>query len=143
MATGESPTQQRQRVRRQFDLPSDDVETLVAIGLPWETVLVAGTQWLFVHEWPTPSGLAPAKVTLGIRVVQGYPTAALDMIYVHPGIARISGGVIPALTDTIIDGRTFQQWSRHYSPQNPWRPDVDNIGTFLRLVDTWFERAAK
>jgi hypothetical protein len=128
-------------LRRQFRLPSEDSEALDALGLAWEAVVDGGTQWLFIRDWPLPPGFTTTVVTLGVRIVQGYPSAALDMVYVHPPLARASGGPLGAVTDTVIDGRTFQQWSRHYSPQNPWRPDVDSIATHLRLIDTWFARA--
>ena len=127
-------------LRRQFALPSEDIEALDASGLAWETVLDGGSQWLFVRDWPLPLGFTAKVVTIGVRIVQGYPSAALDMVYVHPPLAREAGGAIGAVSDTVIDGRTFQQWSRHYSPQNPWRPNVDSIATHLRLIDTWFAR---
>jgi hypothetical protein len=139
MAVGE--TSKVNASRREFQVPEEDVETLDATGLPWETVKGGAVQWLLIQDWPVPPGFNVQLVTLGIRVVQGYPAAALDMVYVHPPLKRADGGSIAAVTETVVDGRVFQQWSRHFSPQNPWRPDVDNIGTFLRLASTWFEKA--
>jgi hypothetical protein len=140
MGVGESSAQVH-ALRREFQLPEEDAETLDATGLLWETVKVGGVQWLLIQGWPIPAGFNVQRVTLGIRVVQGYPAAALDMVYVHPPLKRAQGGAIAAVTETVVDGRVFQQWSRHFSPENPWRPDVDNVGTFLRLASTWFEKA--
>jgi len=34
-----------------------------------------------------------------------------------------------------LDNKTFQQWSRHRTPANPWREGVDNLGTHVPLAD--------
>jgi hypothetical protein len=34
----------------------------------------------------------------------------------------------------------FQQWSRHRTQQNAWRPGEDDISTYLSLVDDWLRR---
>lgn len=131
------------RLRRNFSLPEEDTEGLDAAGLPWETIIDNGSQWLLVHEWILPGGFTVTSATLALRIVPGYPSAALDMVYVHPRLMRTDGRSIAGLSDTVIDGRTFQQWSRHYTPQNPWRPDVDSVGTHLRAIASWFARAVK
>ena len=128
-------------MRRLFSLPQEDVDALNALGLAWETMIDGKTQWLLIHNWPLPSGFNRSTVILAIRIVQGYPSAALDMVYVHPSLARSAGGAIAAVSDTTIDGKIYQQWSRHYSPQNPWRPNIDSVATHLRLIENWFERA--
>jgi hypothetical protein len=128
--------------RRQFPLPEEDTLALDAIGLPWETVVEGGTQWLVIRDWPLPPGYSESSVSLAVRIVPGYPTAALDMIYAHPPIRRKDGSAIAAVSDCQVDGRIFQQWSRHYTPQNPWRADVDSVMTHLHAAEEWFRRSA-
>ena len=62
-----------------------------------------------------------------MRVVAGYPAAALDMIYLHPPLQRSDGQAIPAVSTCLLDGTTYQQWSRHYTPANPWRIGFDDV----------------
>jgi hypothetical protein len=139
-------------LRRDFDLPEEDEEYLEALGLPWETaVLTEGGSralWLFIHDFPLPTGYSPKheqgsvaleRATAGVRVT-GYPGGALDMVYFHPPLRRTDGRDIPNLGDLTLDGRLFQQWSRHYTPTNPFRVGIDNIGTHLGLVEEWLSR---
>lgn len=127
-------------VRRQFRLSVEDEQFLNDYGLPWETV-VDGSPWLLIHDWPTPKGYTEAKVTAAIRIETGYPDTALDMVYVFPHMKRADGRLI-GCADALqpLDGKSFQRWSRHRTPQNPWLPGVDNIGSHIFLVEDWFER---
>jgi hypothetical protein len=118
------------------------VEALDARGFRWETILEGKRQWLLIHAWPVPRGLSATTVTAAIRIVPGYPAAALDMIYVDPPLSRTDGQAIPALSAIMIDGRTFQQWSRHYSPQNQWRIGLDDISSHLSAAEEWMRKAA-
>jgi hypothetical protein len=65
------------------------------------------------------------------------------MVYFLPGLALTNGKAIRALTPLMIDGTEYQQWSRHRTPQNPWRAGLDNICTHLLQVDSWLERELK
>jgi hypothetical protein len=139
-------------LRREFDLPEEDEEYLEARGLPWETAVImeGGTRslWLFIHDFPLPPGYSskqdPGSTPLntaiaGIRVT-GYPGGALDMVYFHPPLRRTDGRPIPNLGDLMLDGKAFQQWSRHYTAANRFRIGIDNIGTHLSLVEEWLYR---
>lgn len=129
--------------RREFLLPEEDAEFLDSRFPRWETLSRSGTQWLMIYDAALPSGFLVDSATLAIRIIPGYPTAALDMVYVSPPLARRDGKAIPALAPTSIDGCVFQQWSRHYSSAHPWRPDIDNIESHLRAIEEWFQRALR
>lgn len=139
--------------RREFQLPEEDEEFLDASGLPWEAAVVmegaSRALWIFVTDYPLPVGYSQSEtslqvktVTLGIRVT-GYPSTGLDMVYVHPPLCRSSGQQIAAVGNLTLDGRTFQQWSRHYSSTNQFRIGTDNIGTHLSLIDEWFRKEVR
>ena len=66
-----------------------------------------------------------------------YPDDQIDMVFFHPALALSSGRAIRQLSDVPFDGKTYQQWSRHRTQQNPWRADLDNVGTHLLLVKDW------
>lgn len=127
-------------MRRDFRLPDADEAYLDGRGLPWEAVVDGGQHWLLVHDWPIPSGYNCKMATLALMMPPAYPDAALDMVYFDPPISRIDGQTIPALSTHQAMGKSWQRWSRHYTPTNPWRIGEDDISTHLILVDTWLQR---
>jgi hypothetical protein len=128
------------KLRRDFKLPEEDVECLNALGLKWETVTEGGTRWLIVHGYPIPRGYNREAADLALRVPPSYPDDQIDMVYFHPALALTNGKTIRQLSPLTIDGRPYQQWSRHRTPANPWRPGLDNVGTHLLQVDDWLQR---
>jgi hypothetical protein len=130
-------------LRREFLLPEEDVAALDALGYRWETIQAGKAGWVLVHDWPVPAGFTATHVTAAIRIVAGYPAAALDMIYVHPSLDRLDGRPIPALSSFLLDGKTYQRWSRHYTKTNPWRIGLDDVTSHLRAVEEWLRRAVQ
>jgi hypothetical protein len=127
-------------IRRQFDLSLDDQRFLDEYSLPWETV-IDGSRWVLIHEFPTGPGYNHPHVTAAVRLETGYPNAELHMVYFFPALARNDGKAIGATQATQrIDGKTFQRWSRHRTPQNPWKIGRDNLGTHILLVEDWLAR---
>ncbi|MGD9743029.1 MAG: E2/UBC family protein [Dongiaceae bacterium] len=127
-------------LRRQFDLPPEDVKFLDDYDLPWEAI-VDGSPWVLIHEFATHEGYDHPKVTTAIRIETGYPVTALDMVYVYPALARKDGKSINNVNATQnIDGKIFQRWSRHRTQQNPWKSGEDNIGSHVHLIEDWLER---
>jgi hypothetical protein len=127
-------------MRREFTLPEADVAFLETLGLAWETVIQNNTRWLILHDYESPEGYNQTRVFLGIRISPGYPDTQLDMVYFSPPLARQDGRPIGALSNTTLDGKTYQQWSRHRTGLNPWRPGEDDLSTHLELVKHWLER---
>jgi hypothetical protein len=128
-------------LRRDFDLLPDDAQFLADYGLPWEAVS-DGSQWVLIHQFPAQhDGYNHKIVTIAIRLETGYPNTELNMVYVHPPLARRDGRPIGA-TDASQDilGVIYQRWSRHRTPQNPWKPGQDRIGSHIILIEDWFER---
>jgi hypothetical protein len=39
----------------------------------------------------------------------------------------------------VILGRSWQRWSRHFA-DSPWRPGIDDLQSFYRLIKTTLER---
>lgn len=127
-------------LRRQFDLLPEDQRFLEDYGLPWETV-VDGSQWVLIHDFPTHDGYNHATVTTAIRMETGYPITELNMVYFFPMLARKDGKLIRATeSPQALDGKTFQRWSRHRTPNHPWKPGEDNLGTHTLLIEDWLQR---
>ena len=127
-------------MRRQFRLPPEDEAHLDSLGVPWETVVDANVRWLIVHDRPVPAGYTAERVRVALQIPAGYPDVQIDMVYFEPALARRDGGTIGALTSHPIEGRPWQRWSRHRTPQNPWRLGVDDVAAHLVLVDHWLRR---
>lgn len=130
-------------LRRQLTLLDHDEKVLQDYGLPWEAV-VDGSQWVLIHDFPLPDGYNNASVTAAIRMETGYPNTELNMVYFYPAISRKDGKPIGATQSTQqIDGKVFQRWSRHRTPQNPWKAGRDNLSTHIILIEDWLEREFK
>lgn len=129
-----------ENLRRQFALLEEDEEFLESLGLPWETVNLQSNLWVFIHEYPVRAGYNVSSATLGVRMTQGYPVAQLDMVYYCPALSRVDGQPINALSTLTLDGKIFQQWSRHRTGANPWRSGIDGINTHVPLADFWLEQ---
>ena len=126
--------------RRDFNLLKNDQTFLEDYGLPWETVK-DGSQWVLMHRFPTQGGYNHDTVTAAVRLETGYPRSPLDMVYFSPGLVRLDGKPIGATqAQQVIDGKSFQRWSRHRTTNNPWRPGQDNIGTHVILIEDWLAR---
>lgn len=135
-------------MRRQFRLPADDECYLDTNHPNWEAVIEGSVKWLLVNEFPIPIGYVirgtsePVGVlAAAVRILDAYPDAGLDMVWVYPPVARATGTTINNLSDTSrLDDKVWQQWSRHYTPQNPWRTGIDDVASHLTLVSEWFAR---
>ncbi|MFO0944048.1 MAG: multiubiquitin domain-containing protein [Pirellulales bacterium] len=130
---GETAAQEAPPARRGFDLPEEDAEFLNSLGLVWETVKQTQVRWLLIHDDPIPPGFNVGRATMAIKVEGGYPPAKLDMAYFLPHLSKQSGTGIPNLTPLQIDGKEFQQWSRHYE----WREGIDDLAVHYRRIEQW------
>lgn len=127
-------------MRKDFQLPEEDVIFLDGLGLSWEAINDHNMQWIIVHDYPVISGYNNEKVSIAVKIETGYPRTQLDMAYFYPALQRLDGKTINATCDQMIDGKQFQRWSRHRTPANPWREGVDDLSTHMALISFWFEQ---
>lgn len=127
-------------MRRQFQLPEEDEAGLNARGLGWETVVEGSVKWLIVHDYPVPDGYTARTSRTALRIPPSYPDDQIDMVYFSPALSLVSGKAIKQLSPLTLDGQPYQQWSRHRTPANPWRPGLDNVCTHFLQVDSWLQR---
>lgn len=130
-------------MRRSFQLAEEDEEGLAARGLRWEAVVETGAKWLIFPEYPIPGGYNHRAASAALRIKPSYPDDDIDMVYFFPPLALADGRTIKRLTPFQLDGKQYQQWSRHRTAANPWRPGLDNVCTHLLQVDNWLERELK
>jgi hypothetical protein len=96
--------------------------------------------WLIIYAYPIPDGYNVRTAMIALRLPPSYPDEQIDMVNFHPPLALTSGGAIGALSTHTIDGKNFQQWSRHRTKANPWRIGLDNVGTHMLQVNSWLLR---
>jgi len=90
-----------------------------------------------------PDGYNVREASLALRLPEGYPDTQIDMAYFSPPLTRADGQPIANLTPLAIEGKNYQQWSRHRTGVNPWRAGEDDIASHLSLVDDWLRREFK
>jgi hypothetical protein len=124
-------------------LPASDLDYLADRQLAHQVVMDAGMVCVLFLGWPLPPGLNVASTDVLIRLQAGYPDIPPDMWWTDPAVVRADGSVIPA-TDVrqSILGRNWQRWSRHFQG-GQWKPGVDGLESFLALVRSEFEKAAR
>lgn len=130
-------------MRREFTLPSEDMEWLEDRGSPFELVATGGALRVVLYDLPVPPGYNVSTVAAYVRIEPGYPESQIDMVYFLPDLALVDGRPIGAISPDSFDGKTWQRWSRHRTPINPWRPGIDNLGTHFAQVQVWLERETK
>jgi hypothetical protein len=127
-------------MRREFELPEGDREHMDARGLPWETICIEQARWLLIHDFAISPGYDHEKAVAALRIEPNYSDTQIDMVYFFPPLARKDGVTVNNLSSVQIDGKQFQQWSRHRTTANPWRPGLDDVASHLELVKNWLER---
>lgn len=130
-------------MRRQFSLPESDVAYLDSTGMKWEAVVEQGVRRAVIYAFPLPAGYDQTHADLNFRIDGAYPDTQIDMVYFFPALKRSDNISIRALAFDNFDGKTWQRWSRHRTPQNPWIAGVDDISSQLLLVEHWLEREFK
>ena len=131
------------RDRREFTLPQEDIEWLNGSPHCFELVAEGGVLRIVLYDFPIPPGYQCRQADVNVRIESGYPDTQIDMVYVHPALARADGKPIGAISGDDFDGRQWQRWSRHRTGENPWRPGVDNLATHFGLVEHWFANELK
>lgn len=124
-------------MRREFDLPEEDVAFLDSEGFKWETVIDGGHHWVIISNFPVPNGYNTTSVSCAIQIMSGYPASGLDMAYFYPWLQRHDGVHIGQADQPMqIHSLSYQRWSRHY----PWRADFHSLGTHITSIKSWLGR---
>lgn len=128
-------------MRREFDLSVEDTSFLNGGVVSWEAIRDGNMMWVLIHEYCVPDRYTQDKVTMAVSIPENYPEGQLDMAYFSPSVVRKDGKLIPQ-TEHLqsIDGKQYQRWSRHYTPQNPWKPGEHSLETHFYLIANWLER---
>lgn len=120
--------------RRDFSLLETDVAFLTASGFEWQTI-IDGHRWLIVDNYLLPPGYNVSTCRLAVGMPSDYPTAQLDMFFCDPALT--ANGAAPPNTEVrqVINGVSFQRWSRHRGAGSAWLPGVDNLASHFALIE--------
>jgi len=123
-------------LRRDFDLPEEDVQFLNSLNLTWEAIKEGNARAVILCGFPMSQLFQPTEVNLKIKIPNDYTSgAALDMFFTDVPVTRADGAAIKALTESaVFNAKKWWQWSRHYPKDTKWRPGTDNLGTHICFV---------
>lgn len=115
-------------------LPSEDRAYLAQRFPAFAEHIEGGMLCLVLPDYSLPTGLAPNRAELLLRLSPSYPDVPPDMWWFHPALRRSDGGSIPNVdvTEQYL-GKAWQRWSRHLDAHQ-WRPGADSIHTFLAVL---------
>lgn len=125
--------------RREFDLRPEDETFLDSLGLVWEAIVFQNLNYVIIRGAQLPDGYNVKHADIAMRLDPTYPRTQIDMAFFSPGLSRADKYPINRLTPLVIDGKSFQQWSRHRSSDNPWREGIDCLETHFYFVMYWLE----
>lgn len=89
---------------------------------------------LKIVDFEIPDGYKHKKVDLIIIIPPMYNSVQLDMAYFFPQLKRNDNKVIDRATDRNMEGKLYQQWSRHRTSDSEWIVGEDNIETHIDLI---------
>lgn len=130
-------------MRRMFELPEEDRDFLDSRNQNWETIKEGDARWVLIKTFAIPIGYNSSITDVALRIPDSYPDVQIDMAYFNLFLARSDKKVINQLSNLNIDGKVWQQWSRHRLNSNDWQPGIDNIERHLFFVTAFLEGELK
>ena len=123
-------------------LEDNDLRWLKERGVAYELTIEGNILNLVLTDYELPAGFDTARVDLLLRLAVDFPDVKPDMFWVSPRIRLANGSMAPASTSMESHlGRTWQRFSRHLAADQ-WRPGVDDLRTWLAMIDQMLRRDA-
>lgn len=139
LTTQKKHHQDGEEPRRDFKLLPEDIAYLDAMGFQWEAITEANLNYVILRGRKLPSGYNVDTADIAIRIDAGYPRGQLDMAFFCPMLSRLDNQSINNLSEFALEGKRYQQWSRHRPADNPWLEGIDSLATHIGFVEQWLE----
>lgn len=125
-----------------MSLPPADAAFLAERGITYSVEADGPMTCVVFPGWLLPPGYDRSSVDLLVRLPPGFPDVPPDMWWVAPALQLANGQAVEAtqLTEVYL-GRSWQRWSRHFSP-GQWRAGTDSLESFLARVRGEIARSA-
>jgi len=131
----------QQESRREFSLREEDERYLHARGISWDAIIEQNQRWFLIRKYCLPDGYKQALVDIAVLIPPTYPAAELDMFFCAPHLELCSGREIPQTSSTqMINGISYQRWSRHRSGDTAWNPNIDSLISHIAIIDASIDR---
>lgn len=132
-------------LRRDFQLPEEDILFLDSLSLNWEAIQEGGNRAVVLYGFLMPQPFKPGIINLKIKLPREYTSgAALDMFFTDTHVTRSDGKRIERLTESnSFDGKKWWQWSRHYPSNAKWRPGINTLATHISYVQHILDEEAR
>lgn len=132
-------------LRRDFDLPDDDIQFLDGLNLEWEAIQEASKRAVLMYGFLFPDVFMPQKIDVKIKMPNDYSSgAALDMFFTNVLVKRTDGIEIQRLTESeLFSGQRWWQWSRHYPNNCKWRPGINSLVTHICHIQSILDEEAR
>ena len=125
-----------QTPRRDFSLLDRDKTYLEKRNLVWETTIEGKRRWLILRAFSLPDGYSSDVVDIAMDVPTTYPAAAMDMFYCSPSLSLENGKNPDKTSSTLnIEGKKYQQWSRHLNGATRWNPQTDSVISHIAFIE--------
>jgi hypothetical protein len=96
-------------------------------------------RFLVLKNYPLPVNLYNVEFCdVLIFIPPNYNSCGNDMFWTYPMLTRLDKKTIPNINkpggddNRQYDSKEFCRWSRHWSGNSSWRPNIDNILTILQ-----------
>ncbi|MFI5089184.1 MAG: E2/UBC family protein [Terriglobales bacterium] len=93
---------------------------------------------LVFRDYPVPPGYNRSTTDLLVRIPLSYPDAGPDMFWTSP-VLTLANGAAPQGSD-LLETYMGQQW-RRFSWHTIWRPNIDNLHSYMHFVRRRLERS--
>lgn len=118
-----------------------DKATLERLGLTYEAEDEGGHTCVVIIDYQLPAGLIPQTSDILLRIPGGFPDAQPDMFWLAEKVTTERNSVPPATGNIETHlRRQWVRWSRHITT---WRPNIDDLATYLFFVRHCLEFEAK
>ncbi|ULO07056.1 hypothetical protein H1230_29630 [Paenibacillus sp. 19GGS1-52] len=117
-------------------LPQREISYLTAQGYQYElhrNPMNPNETYLVLPNFDLGENYTPQSVKLLLKIPAGFPTAEMDMFWVHPAVHKKNGQAPATVSNEPYLGCNWQRFSRHRDP-GTWNPVVGGLRAHFTFI---------